>query len=134
MGIYDKQAEFCEDQAITASARSENVIFVGPGDYGSGEQSVIDVFVTEDFDNLTSLNVKLETDDDEAFGSPTELYNTGEVLLADLVAGYKFKIKGIPPGCEDWLALYFTVTGTAPTAGKITAGITPVSQDNDPSF
>jgi hypothetical protein len=134
MTLYDKRNTLSDDQAITASARSENVLYVGPGDFGGGNKMDLDVIVTEAFDNLTSLNVKLETDDDEGFGSPKALYDTGEVVLADLVIGYKFTIKAIPPGCEDYLALYYTVTGTNPTVGKIFASLTPHSQDNNPSF
>jgi len=134
MGIYDKQNILSDKQAITASARSENVLKIGPGDFGQGNKLDLDVIVTEAFNTLTSLNVKVETDDDVAFGSPKELYNTGEVLLADLIVGYKFTIKGIPHGCEDYLALYYTVTGTDPTTGKIFAAPTPDTQDSDPSF
>ena len=134
MGIYGLQTRFSDDQAITASARSENVLKVGPGDFGKGNDLFLDVIVTEDFNNLTSLNVKLETDDDVAFGSPKELYNTGEILLADLAAGFKLPIKSIPPGCEDYIALYYTVTGTNPTTGKIFASLTDTTADIDPSF
>lgn len=134
MGIYDAQNTFSDDQAVTASARSTNILKVGPGDFGQGENILLDCIVTEAFDNLTSLEAKLETDDDVAFGSPKELYSTGAILLADLVVGYKFKIKAIPPGCEDYLALYYTVVGTAPSVGKIFASLTPDTQDSDPSF
>ena len=134
MSLYDKQNTLSDNQAITASARSENVLKVGPGDFGQGEMINLDVIVTEDFDALTSLNVKLETDNDSGFGSAKELYNTGEVVLADLVVGYKFKIKAIPAGCEDYLALFYTVTGSNPTVGKLFASLTPYTEDNDPSF
>lgn len=134
MGIYDKQTRFSNNQAITANAISENVIKVGPGDFGQGNDLFIDVFVTEAFNNLTSLEVDLRTDDDEAFGSHKVLYSTGAIVLADLVAGYKFTIRNIPPGCEDYLALYYTVVGTAPTTGKIFASMTDTTQEDELSY
>jgi hypothetical protein len=134
MTLYSAQDRFCNDQAITATAKSEDVIFAGPGDDGSGEKMDIDVIVTEAFNNLTSLQVQLRTDDNSGMSSPTVLYETAAIPLASLVVGYKFAIKGIPPGCEDYLDLNFIVVGTAPTTGKIYAAKTPYSADNSPSF
>ena len=134
MTLYDAQETFSEGQAVTASAASDNIVKVGPGDFGQGNKNDIDVIVTEAFDNLTSLQVSLQTDSDEAFSSPTTLYSTDAIPLADLAVGYKFKMAGFPPGCEEYVRLYYTVDGTAPTVGQVDAAPTPWSQESNPSY
>ena len=141
MGIYDKQVLISDDQDLAGETTdtvvySENDLKVGPGDFGQGETLLLDVIVTEAFDNITSLQVQVLTDAALPIdGSSVILYETAAVVLADLVAGYKFKIKAIPPGCLQYLALgYKLVGGTNPSTGKIFAGLTPDTQDDDPSF
>ena len=141
MGIYDKQNTFCIEQDFAGettdtSVYSENDLRVGPGDFGQGEDLLLDVIVTEAFDNVTSVQVALVTDsvlpiDD----SSVVLYETAAIPVASLIAGYKFKIKSVPPGCDNYLGLKFNlVGGTDPSTGKIFAGFTDVTQDSDPSF
>jgi hypothetical protein len=141
MTIYDKQNLFCDDQDFGAESTGSNVystnnLQVSPGDFGQGENILLDVIVTEAFTNIVSLQVALVTDsvlpiDD----SSIVLYETPVVLLADLVVGYKFAMKSIPPGCLKHIALKFVLAGgTNPDAGKIYAGLTPDTQDSDPSF
>ena len=47
----------------------------------------------------------------------------GTIALASLVAGAKFSIGPVPGGVLRYLRLAYTVTGSAPSAGKITAGV-----------
>jgi hypothetical protein len=139
--IYDAQNNFSNDQDFSAESTdsnvySENTLDVGAGDFGQGNDLLLDVIVTEAFDNIVSLQVVLVTDtalpvDD----SSSALYQTPAIPVASLVAGYKFAMKGIPPGCSEYLGLkYILAGGTDPSAGKIEANLTPVTQDNDPSF
>ena len=122
--IFDTENLFSDHQAITANAASSNVLDLGAAgrDIGVGESVPLQIQVTEAFDNLTSLAVAFQTSVDEAFSSPIELA-ASTVLLADLVAGKKFPITNVPEGTKRYNRLYYTVTGTAPTAGKIKAGI-----------
>jgi hypothetical protein len=118
----DKQQMFSENQAVTASAASTNVIDLGSADAG---RSSMEVFarVSEAFNNLTSLGVKLQTATDADFTTPVDLPAQETDLLAALTLNKEiFKAK-LPQGCLRYVRLYFTVTGTAPTTGKITAGI-----------
>jgi len=55
---------------------------------------------------------------------------TVTVLAADLVAGYQSPVITLPQGCERYIRLNYTVTGTAPTTGKVTAGIVAGVQTN----
>lgn len=80
MAIIDNTLVFSDGQAITADARSTNVIDLGaPGtpvyataalvrDVGKGGDIPLEVLVTEAFDNLTSLQIRVEVDNDVAFG------------------------------------------------------------------
>jgi hypothetical protein len=134
MAIFSKEELYSDDQAITATAASTNVIDHGaPGTWVHSTVALVDekgtsyiplaIQVTEDFDNLTSLKIALETDDNAAFSSATEVYSE-TILLADLVAGKKSAVRKIPYNTdEQYTRLYYTVTGSAPTQGKITAGI-----------
>lgn len=138
--IFSLQQLFSNDQAITASADSTNVIDTGVrgtpfdaaaalnGDIGKGNPVCVLIQVTEDFNNLTSLEIKIST------GAATTLGTTvisKTVLLADLVAGYQFPVQFLPHEItERYLGIEYVVTGTAPTTGKITAGITLGNQTN----
>jgi hypothetical protein len=122
MGYLDRQILFSSEQAITASAASTDVVDLGSSrDVGAGEPVMVLVQVTQAFDNLTSLAVALQTSSTENFASPVQL--TAQTLaLANLTAGARFAIGPVPRGVLRYLRLYYTVTGTTPTAGKITAG------------
>ena len=140
--ILSAELLYSDDQAITATAASTNVIdhgakgtpygaVGGPGvGIGEGEPVPLDIMVTEDFNTLTSLNIALQMDDNEAFSSPTTLWDI-DVVLADLVVGYNVPQMYIPAGItERYTRLNYTVTGTNPTTGQITAGITGGRQTN----
>ncbi len=52
------------------------------------------------------------------------------IPLASLVLGYKSPVITLPMKMERYIRLNYTVTGTAPTTGKVTAGITGGVQTN----
>lgn len=134
--IFDKQTLLSDAQAITATAASTNVIDLGPiktgivRDIGKGKQIPLLVQVVEAFNSLTSLTVALQVDDADTFPSAKTVWST-VVLLADLIAGKVVIPEYVPRGTnERYLRLNYTVTGTAPTLGKITAGVTMGNQSN----
>jgi hypothetical protein len=123
MPILDRQNLFSSDQALTASANSTDIIDLGSSrDVGAGEPDNVLVQVTEAFNNLTSLTVALQTSSTEAFSVPVQL-TAATVALASLTAGARFSIGAIPRGVLRYLRLAYTVTGSAPSTGKITAGV-----------
>jgi len=139
--ILSAQQLFSDDQAITATADSTNVIDLGaPGtpvraaaalsnDKGPGAGIPLLIQVTEDFNNLTSLKITISKGATTALG--TEIASR-TVLLADLVAGYQFPVNVLPKDADlRYLGVEYTVTGTAPTTGKVTAGIVMGVQTND---
>lgn len=132
--IFDRTTLLSDAQAIVASAASTNVIDLGPinagfsRDIGKGKQIPLLIQVVEAFNNLTSLTVALQTDDAAAFGSPITVWSS-VIVLADLIAGKVIVPEYVTRGTkEQFMRLNYTVTGTAPTLGKITAGITMGNQ------
>jgi len=128
--IFDRQTLLSDAQVITATGPSTNVINLGPvkagltRDIGNGEPIPFLMQVVESFNNLTSLAVTIQVDDNEAFPSPKAVITT-TLNLADLKAGKIIPPSHIPRGTDElFLRLLYTVTGTAPTTGKITAGFT----------
>jgi hypothetical protein len=145
--IFDNQTLFSDNQAITATARSTNVIDLQQigipygnverlsRDLGKSDDVPLLIQVTETFNNLTSLQVDIQTSDDPAFGSGVVTHSTtGAVLLASLVAGWRPNYTTLPEagtaGMKRYLSLNYTVVGTAPTAGKIKSGIVAGVQTN----
>lgn len=123
----DSQAIFSNEQAITATAASTNVVELSKAngkfsEVAYGKPIPLLIQVVEDFATLTSLTVAVQTDDNAAFSSATTLASA-TLAVAALKAGAKFPIKEIPAGNEGFVRLYYTVTGSNATTGKITAGI-----------
>lgn len=138
--ILSAQQLFSDAQAITASADSTNVIDTGVrgtpyggatalgGDLGPGNKIPLLAQIVEDFDNLTTLEIKVSTGATTALG--TEIASQ-TIALADLVAGKQFHIDVLPNGVvERYLGLEYVVVGTAPSAGKVSAGISMGNQTN----
>ena len=142
--IVDDTLVFSDHQAITADAASTNIIDIGAAgtafghgaavrrDIGIGTSIPVFVSVTEAFTNLTSLTISLQTDNDAAFGSPKTVATSAAIAAASLVAGYKFTWPAeLPEGTDErYIRLYYDVTGTAPDAGKIFAGVVAARQTN----
>lgn len=134
--IFDITTLLSNAQAITATAPSTNVIDTGAAgtiygvssamvkDIGKGEDVYVNAQVVQAFNNLTSLQVDLQSSDDVAFGSGVTTITLGTYALATLVAGRVLNWQELPSGVKGrYLRLNYTVTGTAPTTGQITAGL-----------
>jgi hypothetical protein len=144
--ILDDTLVLSDAQAITATARSTNIIDLGATgtafghagalarDVGKATDIPITINVVEGFNNLTSLTVQLEVDDDPAFGSPTIVAVGPAITLAsgNLAVGKQVNFPAqLPEGTnERFLGLRYTVAGAAPTLGKVTAAIVAGRQSN----
>lgn len=129
--LYDLENLFSNNQAVTADAASTNIIKLAAGqlkEVAFGTPIPLRIQVTEDFETLTSLNIKVQTASDEAFTSPVDLAATGAIAASDLKAGYVAPINFIPKGNLGYMRLYYDVTGSNATAGKITAGIVAANE------
>lgn len=143
--IIDNTLVFSDSQALTADAASTNIIDLKAAgksygaaaalyrDVGLGARIPLAIRVTEAFNNLTSMTIALQMDDNAAFGSPTTLWTTGAIALASLTLGAELPLPDVylPEGItEEYIRLYYDITGTAPSTGKIFAGIVMARQTN----
>lgn len=141
--IMDRTALFSDGQAITATAASTNLIDLGATgtvygassamvrDIGPGNRIPLFVTVTQSFNNLTSLTISIETDDNSSFSSAATIWTSPAYTLAQLAVAAKQNLlpDSIPLGTnERYLRLKYTVAGTAPSTGKITAGVVAARQ------
>ena len=132
--LYDAENLFSDNQAITADAASTNVIQLAKGklkEVAFGTPIPLRIQVTESFVGATSIEIKVQTDDNESFSSPTTLATTGPIANNTLVAGYVAPINFVPKGNEGYMRLYYDVTvadGSSISAGKITAGIVAANE------
>jgi hypothetical protein len=144
--IFDRTTTFSDAQAITATGAvtSTDTIDLGATgtpfgatlpilrDIGKAGMTPCNFSVTEAFNNLTSITVSLQTDDNTGFTSPATIATGAAVPLAQLVAGYQFAFpaelyEGIN---ERYVRAVYTVAGTAPTTGRITGGVVMARQTN----
>ena len=126
--ILDHENLFSNDQAITTTANSTNVIKRGTDDEKDGTPEVL-IQVTTTFAGGTSIKVGLYTDESEDMSGEELVMETKAIALASLVAGYKFKINRVPDNLKKYSRLTYTVVGTM-SAGKITAGFVMDRQTN----
>lgn len=120
--ILDKQNLFSDDQEVTVTADSTNVIDLGIAGMGKGEPVRLLAQVTTTFDGGTSLQASLVTSDSSTFNGATTLVETAAIAEAVLLAGYEFGLGGfMPEEIKRYNKLVYTVVGTM-TAGAITAG------------
>lgn len=141
--IFDLQNLFSNAQSVLASAVSTNVIDLGATgtvrgegapikrDIGPGIPIPLRVQVVEAFNNATSLQVELQVSATENFAAPVTVGSQTK-LLANLGAGSVFGgVYYVPHGTNlRYVRLNYTLAGTAPTTGKVTAGIVAGHQEN----
>jgi hypothetical protein len=95
----DKQNLLSEDQAITTTARSTNVINLGAAGIGPGEPIEVLCQVTTTFAGGTSIVAALMTDSDATISSGgVVLVQTAAIAAASLVAGYQFRLSTLGVG------------------------------------
>ena len=117
--LLDAQCLFSDAQAVTASAASTNVVRFGKGEF---TYVPLLIQVVESFATLTSLTITVQTATDAAFTTAVDLAST-TIAAANLTVGKVVPINYIPSGNLGYIRIYYTVTGSNATAGKITAGV-----------
>ncbi len=127
--ILDEQGLFSDNQTVTESCASTNIIEFGKREIAFGTPVEIFIQITETFNNLTSLEIKVQTSEQENFTSAVDLISQ-KLTLTDLIKGKVSSVKFIPEGNLGYMRLYYTVTGTTPTTGAIFAGITDSHQES----
>jgi hypothetical protein len=135
---FSKNNTFSNNQAVTASvASADNIDFGKTGtpyggggplkrNFGKGNNiPKMAVVVPENFNNLTSLTVSVQTDDVNTFAAPVTLFTSPAYTLAQINDDKTVILPDyLPAGdMKRYCRLFYTVVGTAPTTGRITAGI-----------
>ena len=125
--LLDDKNMFSRDQAITATAFSTDSIDLGVDGRAAGNSLDPFVHVTQGFNNLTSLAIAVQSSPVSDFSSGVVTHQTVTRTLASggLAQGQRIDLGELLEGAKRYVRLVFTVTGTAPTLGKITAGIQP---------
>lgn len=142
--ILSAQNLFSDQQAITATAISTNVIDLGVAgtpygaaaalnyDVGAGNPIPVLVQVTEAFTHATTsdLTVTIEVSDVAGMTSPVVLASQ-TIAFADLVAGKQMFVHYLPHGAtKQYLGVRYTSSSGSFTGGKVTAGVTMGVQTN----
>jgi hypothetical protein len=140
--ILNAQELFSNDQAITATALSTNVIDLGlpqtpyggkkavNRDIGKGTPIPILIQVTSDFATLTSLAITIEVSANVDMSSSVVL-SSQTIAVAALKKGKKTSVQVVPNDADRrYMAIRYTVAGSNATAGTITAGISMGNQTN----
>ena len=127
--FIDAQNLFSENQAVTATANSTNVIDLGVArDIGNGEDLYLMLAVTETMDDTgdnSTLAVTLLTDDNASLSSPTTV-RTLVTFAANTPAGTVYYYKLNPQNdvaLERYIGLTYTTANGDLSAGKFTAGL-----------
>lgn len=136
--MYTDYENLCsEDQTLAfniGSAASTNYIDLQKAGYGKGEPIKVFCQMTADFDSTGdtgTLQVKLQSDSDSAFGTAVTHVDTGAVAQATCVAGYKPIDVYLPNNCGRYVRFYYTIGTANGTGGTITAGLVIDQQTNE---
>lgn len=139
----DKQAEFSDAQAVTASAISTNVVdlFAGTAsgavnntlrDIGTGEDVylVVSVDVAATAAGAATVTVTLESDSTADLATSATVHASSKAFaLAEMTAGARLMAIKLPAGSyERYLGVRFTVATGPLTAGAFSAFLTTDAQ------
>ncbi len=127
--ILDEQGMFSNNQPITKTCASENVLDMGNREVSFGTPVELFIQISEDFNNLTSLTIKVQTSKDEEFSDPVDLIEQ-IMKLVELKKGAEATIKFLPKGNLGYMRLNYEVDGENPTQGKILASIADAHQES----
>lgn len=129
--IIDKLLQVSNEQAVTASAASTDVIDFGQTNPNSGLNDNITVSITTDVaataDGAATVTFSVQDSADNSTFS--DVYATAAIAKATLVAGYQVLIP-VPYTLRRYFRVYYTVATGPLTAGKFSAQIVTGVQKN----
>lgn len=136
----DSQLMFSDEQAVTSTAISTNVVDLGPitdnttRDVGAGEPIylVVETAVTcTDLVSDATVTLTLESDDNVSLSSATTHFTSGSLAFATYAtAGTRFVQVALPKGdYQRYLGVRYTVAVGPLTAGAFNAYLTKDPQN-----
>jgi len=134
--ILDAQNILSSAQEVLATAASTNVIDLGAATFGKrspigGSDQYVDVTVQAAYTGGTSVQVVLQTDNDEAFGSADDSWTGPAILVAALGAGaevFRMNLKGL--NLSRYIRLNYVVVGS-PSTGSLDAHVVNAVPQNN---
>ena len=123
--IMDKLNMLSEEQAITVSGASENVIDLGEGgnDPGQGEAVFLNAVVNEDFAAAGDATLTIALQDSADGASFDDVVVSGAIAKSQLTEGSTALKVSLPVGIRRYIRCNYTVATGPFTAGKISTGL-----------
>jgi len=128
--MLDAKLILSDDQAITTSADSTNVIDLGAYEEALGEEENLrlKIVVSEDFDSAAedgTLKIQCLHSNESESKDPPELWSESTTFPENvLVAGYTIMDIGLPTYHQRYMSVYYIVAGSGNfTSGKVNAYI-----------
>ncbi len=122
--IIDAELRFSEEQAVTVTATSTKVLDFTTMGASIGAPLNLIVSVTDNFVGSGTLQVGIESSDNETFASAETLVQSGSLATEKLTAGaIAFRVP-LPYGTKRYLRVKYTVTGSAFSDGEVTTFLT----------
>lgn len=137
----DRLLEVSTNQAVTATAVSASSIdrgaaaASGPGTTDAFTGEPMDLWVQikptadggESFNTLTSLNIEAISATDAALTGSVVAHGGRVIALTNLAVGNKIRVATLVGPSKQYIGARYTVVGTNPTTGKITAWFAPTN-------
>lgn len=123
MPYIDNDNVMSDEQAVTASAASTDVIDLGAAGASNARdlRLVVDVTEAVTASGGATVTFQLQTDSVSGFGSVQTLVETAAIGKATLVAGYRAWEITLPKDVLRYVRVYYSVGSGPLTAGKFKA-------------
>jgi hypothetical protein len=126
--ILDAYEVFSNGQAVTVDAASTDVIDLLVPGRAPGNALRLKSHITEAFNTLTSLGFQVQSSVDAAFTTPIN-HQLVTKVLADLTLGAVIDLGELVDGTKQFVRVFYDVTGTAATLGKVTTFLQSMGGD-----
>lgn len=126
--ILDKLLQYSDKQAVTATAASTNTVDAGATknanigrDLGAGTPLFLFVNVTTTFTAAGAATLTVTLQDSADNSSWNDIMTSGAIPVANLTAGRKIQLGGLPVPTRRYTRVNYTVATGPMTAGNISA-------------
>lgn len=120
--LLDQNAVFSEEQSLSASAASTNIMDLTAAGNTVPAGAYFMVTLPTKFTGTGTLTIALQTDSAQAFSSAVTLFSVAFTQAALGTDGAKLCAIPLPAGLKRYLRVYYTISGVS--GGKVSAFIT----------